>query len=155
MDCFSLKSYIPYQGENENLKKAINWLLKQDLDTINNGKFIIDGESIFATVSEYETKKDINVKYEFHKKYIDIQLIISGKEIIYETPIDNIDITDTYNITTDIAFGIMKDNKLENKLIMTEGLVAILYPKDAHKPNIEIINNNSKNRKIVIKVATN
>jgi YhcH/YjgK/YiaL family protein len=153
MDCVNIKSYVPYQGECENLKRAINWLSKQDLDKIECGKYEIDGKNIFASVSEYETKDSVNCRYEFHKKYIDIQLLIGGKEIINVTTIDNIDVTDDYNESKDIAFGILKDENLENRLIMTEGLAAILYPKDAHQPNMRIVDNNSINKKIVVKVA--
>lgn len=153
MDCINLKGYVPYQGESENLKKAINWLIKQDLDKIECGRHEIDGENIFAAVFEYETKDAVDCRYEFHKKYIDIQLLISGKEIINITPIDNIDIVDDCNTSKDISYGILKDNKLENTIIMTEGLAAIIYPKDAHQPNVRIVNNNSNNKKIVVKVA--
>lgn len=153
MDCVNLKGYIPYQGESKNLKRAINWLSEQNLEKIECGKYEIDGNNIYASVFEYETKDALNCRYEVHRKYIDIQLLISGKEIIHVTPIKNIDITDDYNLTKDISFGILKDKELENTLIMSKGLAAILYPKDAHQPNMRIVDNNSINKKIVVKVA--
>jgi YhcH/YjgK/YiaL family protein len=153
MDCVNLKSYVAYQGESDNLKKAMDWLVSQDLNKLEKSNYEIDGKNIYAMVSEYETKDPVNCRYEFHKKYIDIQLLISGKEIIHVTPVDNIEVTDDYNDSKDITFGILKDSNLQSRVIMTEGLAAIFYPGDAHQPNMRIVDNNSTNKKIVVKVA--
>lgn len=153
MDCVNLKSYVAYQEESDNLKTAMAWLLGQDLESLENGRHDIEGDDIFALVSEYEAKEPENCRYEYHEKYIDIQFLISGIEMIHNTSLDNMTVTDPYNSTKDIAFGTLIDSKLEDRVIMTPGLAAILYPKDAHQPGMRIVGNNSHIKKIVVKVA--
>ena len=69
-----------YFGISENLKTGFQWLVSQNLNEIESGKYYINGDKIYANVQEYETKTD--AKYEAHNKYIDIQCVIKGEEKI-------------------------------------------------------------------------
>ena len=40
----------------QNLQKGLDWLRKTDLENLADGKYLIDGERIFANVQSYETK---------------------------------------------------------------------------------------------------
>ena len=50
-------------------------------------RYDIDGDNLYATVSEYITKNEEDAKFEAHQKYIDIQYVISGKEIMSIAPL--------------------------------------------------------------------
>ena len=52
---------------------------------VENGKYPLEGGA-YAVVSEYVTKAIEDAKFEAHKKFIDVQLILSGKEIIGVMP---------------------------------------------------------------------
>ena len=52
------------------------------LRTLPAGKYPIDGDNIFALVSEYKTKSEAEGKLEAHRKYIDVQYVISGEELM-------------------------------------------------------------------------
>ncbi len=47
------------------------------------GKYELEGGA-YVSVQEYTTKARSEAKYEAHKKFIDIQLILSGRELIAE-----------------------------------------------------------------------
>lgn len=53
---------------------------KNDLLLSGKGRYVLS-DKIFVNVSEYTTK-EFDDKYEVHKKYADVQLIISGCEKI-------------------------------------------------------------------------
>lgn len=64
------------------MKKAIEFIMAQDLNVLPFGKTVIDGEKVFINKSKIETKKSDELKYESHKKYIDIQIDLDGNESI-------------------------------------------------------------------------
>ena len=46
------------------------------------GKYAVEGEELFYVVDEYETKPVEEGRLEIHRKYMDIQYIVSGVECI-------------------------------------------------------------------------
>lgn len=143
-----LKNAKTYYNLSENLKKGFEWLQTSDLVAIEDGKYEIDGSSVYASVQTYETKLDAN--YESHRKYIDIQYIISGSEKIGVTDLDNCTTCIEYDSERDLEFYTIdcKDEHIE----LTEGQFAIFYPHDAHKPSIAI-EKPSIVKKVVVKIA--
>lgn len=115
------------------------------------GKHLIKGEEIYISISEYETSSEEEKKPEAHRKYIDIQYIFEGEEIIkVASDLGNNKIYSEYDESNDILFYENVEN--ENTLVMTPGSFAVFYPEDIHKPccNYKGIN---KVRKAVIKIS--
>ena len=137
-----------YCSLSDNIKKGFLWLTQNDLENIADGKYEIDGEEVYASVQTYETRCD--AKYESHRKYIDIQYMIRGKE--------KIGVTDLANCTTCIEYDETKDlefydiNVKEEYLELLSGQFIIFYPHDAHKPSINL-NEKEFVKKVVVKVA--
>lgn len=131
--------------------KAFTFLRKVNLDTIRPGKYPIDGDSVFATVTENPTKDFENTKWEFHKKFIDIQMVIKGSEKMGILPIDKLTVTDVYNDKKDVGFGISDEGEF---CLAEAGTFLIFFPGDAHRPNIKT-EGCDKDKKIVIKVKAN
>ena len=137
-----------YYQLSSSLKKGFEWLESTDINTLEDGKYLIEGEKVYASIQTYETKND--AKYESHKKYIDIQYIVSGEE--------KIGVTNLKNCTSCIAYEKSKDlefydiNCDEEYLSLTKGEFLVLFPHDAHKPSISKTNKTIV-RKVVVKVA--
>lgn len=121
-----------YYSLSENIKNGFEWLSSTDLDNIADGKYYIDGDKLYANIQTYETKEDAN--YEAHRKYIDIQYIIKGKEYIGVTDINNCKTCEIYDAEKDIEF--FKCNDASPYQLLKEGDFILLYPHDAHKPSI-------------------
>ena len=100
---------------------------------------------MFVNIQTYMTKDDAN--YEAHRKYADIQYIISGSEKIGVTDYKTCSTVIAYDEANDIEFL----SGTGNDVVLKEGEFVILYPEDAHKPSISI-NESTQVRKAVVKV---
>ena len=136
-----------YYGLSESIEKALKYLQETDLAKSEIGKYEIEGKNIFAIVSEYETKNKEQGKWEAHRKYLDIQFVIFGKEMIGYAPINEMKTKIEYNEEKDILF-------LEGEgdyLSVNEGTFALFAPEDVHKPGIRA-GNQQYVKKIVVKI---
>ena len=121
-----------YESLSENIKKGFQWLRETNLKEIEPGKYVIDGENLWANVQIYETKPDAD--YEAHKKYIDIQYMISGNELVGVRDLSDCVSAIAYNRDNDIEFLHAKTEEEFQEL--NEGKFLLFYPHDAHKPSI-------------------
>jgi YhcH/YjgK/YiaL family protein len=87
------------------LTKAIEFLRLHDILDLPDGKIGIEGERVLAIVQHYETIKTHAPTFEYHQKYIDVQYIASGEEIIGWAPIARMTVTEPYDADKDICFG--------------------------------------------------
>lgn len=142
-----LENAKTYYSLSDRIKKALEWLRNNDLNSLDCGRYYIENENIFANVDEYETKTD--AKYEAHRKYIDIQYMVKGKEYIGVTDIKNCTTCIEYNAEKDIEFF----EAIDEFQTLKTGEFLILYPHDAHKPCIN--KEKSLCKKIVVKIRNN
>ena len=89
---------------------------------------------IYANIDEYTTKPLENCRFEAHKRYIDIQFMLKGEEIIETAFTDELDVTEQYDDKRDVMFLSDIDNK--TVLHLKKGYFALFYPSDAHKPQV-------------------
>ena len=136
-----------YYGLSKYLAKGLEWLKLTDLTILEDGKYYIYEDKVYANIQTYETKDD--AKYESHKKYIDIQCVINGREKVGITDISNCTTCVEYNSENDIEFYDI--NADEEYVSLEEGTFLILYPQDAHKPSI-VNGENRLVKKVVVKV---
>jgi YhcH/YjgK/YiaL family protein len=139
-----------YKPLGDRITRAFEFIMKTDLTNIHPGKYEIDGENIFALISEYKTKPEPEGKLEAHQKYIDVQYVISGEELMGYSPLGNQQILEPYKEENDIIF--FDGDKSFTKV--SSGMFAIFFPNDVHMPGIST-GNFSTVKKIVIKVRIN
>ncbi len=136
------------------LNKGIDFLRRLDTfspDRWTDGKVEIEGQSVYALFQSYETVIADVPKFECHQKYIDIQYIVSGEEIIGWAPAALMTDLEAYNVERDISFGKAPKNQIAS-VYLQAGQLAILYPDDGHAPRLAVTTP-SKVFKVVIKVA--
>lgn len=133
------------------LKTAIDFLGRRDLMSLPDGRVEIDGERVFALVQRYETARMDAPKFEYHRKYIDVQFIASGVEVIGWAPAEHMTVTEAYDAGKDICFGTVAAGKWF-PVRLEAGQLMILWPEDAHAPK-GAAEAPSRVMKIVIKVA--
>ncbi len=133
------------------IKKAIAFLRRQDIQGLADGRVELDEDRVFAIVQRYETVKTDSPKFECHRKYIDVQFIASGEEIIGWAPAERMTITDAYDAGKDICFGNVAAEKWTPVYLQT-GQLAVLWPEDSHAPKLAT-DRLSRVMKIVVKVA--
>jgi YhcH/YjgK/YiaL family protein len=140
---------VSYFKNRERWDKAFSFLKSTDLSGLELKRYDIDGDNLYAPVSEYLTKNEEDARYEAHQKYIDIQYVVSGKEMIGVAPMSQKkDVLEPYDSTRDIEFLTVSGG--ENRLAMPDRFF-IFFPEDAHRPGLKDTEN-SPVRKIVVKV---
>ncbi len=114
-----------------------------------DGCYEIRGQEIYAIVQSYDTQQAAGKKIESHKKFIDIQYVLSGGEAIGWLPVAGLKELSAYSEEKDVLFYHPADI---TPVIMLPGTFAIFFPQDAHQPGC-IYRQVEPVRKIVVKVA--
>jgi biofilm protein TabA len=138
--------------EDTRMNLAVNFLINEDLGKLSPGRIAIEGDNVYVRIMEYETIPFEEVKFEAHKKYLDIHYVVSGKEAIWCTDTENIIQTDAYNSEKDVFHGLPKYPDELSKIVLSNGELAITYPSDAHAPK-GLVGSSTMIKKIVVKVA--
>lgn len=117
------------------------------LDECN--KIVLD-ENSFVLEQAYITKDKKDCLFESHKKYIDIQYMFEGDEIMEVENVNNLLIETPYK--EDLDYAKYTQSSSSSSLLIKENELAIFYPQDAHMPCIKI-DENKKVIKAVFKIA--
>jgi len=133
------------------LRKAFAFLRADSFHSLPDGRVEIDGDRVFALIQRYETIAVDTPRFECHRKYIDIQFIVSGEEIIDWVPLEWMTITEAYDADKDVSFGIATKGTW-TRAYMEAGQLAVLWPEDGHAPKLVGCAPSSV-MKIVVKVA--
>ncbi len=127
--------------------KAFAYLKNTDLNKIAKGKYPIDGDNVFASVTADSSKDFDKTNWESHRKYIDLQYIIDGEEMMGVYPVSKATVTKEYDEKRDVA-NYTADGKIYSG---KPGRFFLFFPSDAHRPNITP-GGNRVVKKIVIKI---
>jgi len=141
-----------YAKLSEAIAKALEILRDRELIEKDDGRYDVDGDNLYYLVQRYTTKPVEQCKLEAHKRYIDIQFVADGEEIMGYRPVDNLEVQTPYNPEKDIILYKKPDNITKVKLGC--GMFAVLFPQDAHMPKCQI-DGPSEVHKVVVKVKIN
>jgi len=127
-------------------KKAFSFLNQSTLAELPTGRHEIDGERMFCLIDKSMGRSRAEAKLEAHRKYIDIQYIISGTDEMGWRPTATCDsIDESYDINKDIEFF---KNAPQSWTKVSAGSFAIFSPEDAHAPMV----GDGEIHKVVIKI---
>ena len=129
--------------------------IKAFLDSVNEDmeekRYDIDGDAIYARVMSYDTPQPMDCKIEAHNKYIDIQASIVGAEGISVFDRKQLTENQAYSQEKDIALFDYDENALRARTIDVPGYFTMLFPEDAHRPQ-EFVKGFGRVKKFVIKI---
>lgn len=141
---------VSYFRNKERWDKAFDFLKAHDLKSLEIRRYDIDGDTLYAPISEYLTKKEGEARFEVHRKYIDIQYVIDGEENIGVAPLSQKkDVVTPYDEAKDIEFMTVDDSTYHRA---TPQNFFIFFPSEIHKPGMRTGNDSTIVRKIVVKV---
>ena len=129
-------------------EKAFEYIQSQNLDSIEVGKYEIDGDKLRVIVSNNPgiTAAESAAKFECHNKHIDIQFCIKGKEQMGWKPRkDCTQQKSEYSEEKDMLFY---NDAPDMYFQLTNQQFAIFFPDDVHAPMI----GNGNIKKLLIKV---
>ncbi len=118
------------------IQTALDYLSSQDFNTIEVGKYAIEGEDIFALVQELETDFVENRRPEAHEQFVDIQYLVNGFEQMGHAVLNEQSIVkEDMRPEKDVIF--YENPPGERLLTMLPGDFAIFFPTDIHRPGCE------------------
>ena len=142
----TLSNLTAYAPLSPRLTRAFRFLAETDFSALPDGRVELDGTDLFASISTYETKP-VNDAPEAHRKYIDVQYLIFGTEMVGVAPLSEMTEEVSGNPEGDIWFY----HGLTENLTLGKDRVMVFFPQDAHAPCIAV--GDPKNvRKCVVKV---
>ncbi|CAM2912087.1 YhcH/YjgK/YiaL family protein [Rariglobus hedericola] len=108
------------------------------------------GDGVFALEQAYIAKPPAEGRWEAHRVYIDVQVIVSGDELMEVTDVSRLAVAEDHTPAKDILF--FEQNLEGSVLRMRAGELAVFYPVDAHKPSLAAGVPAALVRKTVVKV---
>ncbi len=136
----NLKTYVSI---NEGFKDVLEFIEKNDLLSLPLGKQPIS-ERAYLNRQQYVGKEELDNRYESHLDYIDIQIVLKGKEknnYSFKCP-DKAEIN-----AKDCYFT---EAEKDTVLTLDEENFVIYFPKELHKPGLKV--DDELIEKIVFKV---
>jgi len=138
-----------YCRPGERLHRALVYARDVARD-VADGRSDIDGDRLFASVATYETGPPEERRFEAHKTYIDVQVLLDGEEVIDVSLERDLPAVEAYDEIRDVMF--LKPPMQFASLAMRPGFFAVFYPHDIHRPGCRQ-REKLRVRKIVMKVA--
>jgi len=108
------------------------------------------GQGVFAMEQVYETKPRPEGFFETHRKYIDLQVVIAGEEVMEVIDASRLTVREAYNPERDLV--IYADTARAARLQMLPEDAAIYFPADAHMGSLRRSDAAVLVRKVVVKI---
>ena len=145
-DCLENADF--YRGLHPRLGKAFDYLRTTDLARLPSGRIEIAGSEMFAIVQDYRTKRPEEGFWEAHRRYIDVQYVISGAERMGYANLQSMTVKQPYDEEKDLL--ILEGTG--DACTVPAGSFTIFAPQDAHMPGLAA-GEPAPARKIVVKIA--
>lgn len=131
--------FIPGSAEQQRLTA---------LEADESGRVELD-HGAFALEQCYFTKPSEAVRWEAHKVYLDVQVVVSGDEILEVADVAGLAVAEDFTPAKDVLlYHPYADG---TRLRARDGFVAVFFPPDGHRPGLAV-DSPVLVRKVVVKV---
>ena len=124
----TLENLEKYASLNPLFAQAIEFLKSHDLQAMEIGKTELKGKDLLVNIAQTKPKTKEEAKLETHNEFIDIQIPLSGTEVMGYTAAK-----DCVHVEKDITFF---EGLAETYVAVKPGMFAIFFPQDGHAPGI-------------------
>jgi YhcH/YjgK/YiaL family protein len=136
-----------YTGLGSSFKEVFEFIGKNHFEKILPGQYALK-DDMYYMLQNYETKLESEGFFETHRRYIDLQYVVYGKERHDYAHFSTLKVRDPYDAGKDL---VVYDGK-GCGFILNQGFFVIYFPEDAHMPNLRIDNKPEKMIKVVVKI---
>ena len=136
-----------YASMGERLGNGLGFLVDTDVASMADGMHQIEGEAAYAIITTYDTRPEEEGTWEAHRRYVDIQCVLSGRERLGYAPLGQMTAKGDYGEAKDVVF-LDGDGSF---FTMGPGMFAVFGPEDAHMPGVAV-GEPEQVRKVVVKV---
>jgi YhcH/YjgK/YiaL family protein len=113
---------------------------------------LLQGQKIRGKVMSYETRGVESAVLESHREHIDIQMTLIGSEGIDWFPRGSLEVKDPYDPKTDVEFY-QRPGEAPARVRVHPGTFVVLFPEDAHMPQLMTGPQAMAIKKVVVKLA--
>jgi biofilm protein TabA len=135
-----------YAALHPRFAKAFAFLRDTDLAALPDGRIELDGDRLYVLMMTVDGRGRDKAKLEAHRRYVDIQAVISGEDLMGWSPLAACRQAQPFDEKGD---GGLFDDVPVSWVAVPQGSFALFFPEDAHAP----VAGTGKVRKAVVKVA--
>jgi YhcH/YjgK/YiaL family protein len=136
-----------YFNLSQGIRTALEYLACTDLGALPEGRHAVDGDRVFALVSDYQTRLPEEAFWEAHRLHVDVQFVVLGRERIAYANLDRFE-ADPYDAERDLTVA---RGDAAGQVPVGAGEFVILFPRDVHMPGLQV-DGPVAVRKVVVKV---
>lgn len=125
-----------YQANPAAWDKAFAFLRDHKLDSLKTGKYVIDGSTVFADITDTPSSELKDAKWHSHRQYCDIMYVIKGKERTGIAPITTAPVLIPFTDKGDSQF--YNQDMKGSYYLSNPDTFFILFPSDVHRPFIKV-----------------
>lgn len=133
----------------EGATRALQWLRSCDAAGLAPGTCEIEGRGLYAVVACYRTRPSQECRLETHRRYIDVQYVAAGRELMGHAPAGALVPDGPYDPERDVQFHAGR----ADFVLLKTGMYAIMPPGVAHMPGVAAGGRREGVKKIVVKAA--
>lgn len=132
----SLEHARKYYGVHKDFKDVFEFISQISSDTKSGKHVLREGEVWINMGKTPKVEKEDKSILEAHRNFIDIHFIFKGEEIFGYSNIDRLNVTKPYSEEGDYE---LLEGELQ-KFVLKAGDFCIVFPEDAHLPNLRQMN---------------
>jgi len=127
-----LENAARHEERHGGFRAAFDFLRQAHLAELPEGRYAIDGDRLYVILARAQGRGRAGAPLEAHRRYVDIQYVIAGRERIGIRPTADCRVVATpYDAAKDIVF--FKDEPTD-WIDVPAGAFAVFDPADAHAP---------------------
>lgn len=135
-----------YHGLSSGIKTALQYITSNDLLAVKPGRHELS-DGCYAMVQDYEPSVREGKRWEAHRKYIDVQFMAAGSEMIGCADCSSLRSVEDYSNDSDVEWFDGEGSFLR----VEAGTFVVLFPHEAHMPGVSV-GEPGQVRKVVVKV---
>lgn len=113
------------------------------------GKYVLQGETLFMNVMAFSTQHSDEKKAEQHREYIDIQVLLEGKERIHYGYAESARECEEFHTEED--YQLCRSIDKQQVVTLYPGQFVVFMPLEPHKPGC-VVTHPEPIKKVVIKL---
>lgn len=135
-----------YEGMHPLMGKVIQFLNETELDSLEPGRIVLQGDDLFVNVNMVQPLAREDARIEVHRKYIDIQIPITGNEEMGYTSESFLE-AESQPYDPEIEAG-FHGGQSHTWLQVRKGMFVVFFPGEGHAPAVTPV----PLKKIVVKI---
>ncbi len=124
-----IEEFRHYRVPAEGVEEALAWLEKGGAETLEPGRYPLEGTGAVAIVAEGTTVPEGCEEWEAHRRFADLQVVLSGEEVMGFAPLSAMAPKGEYDEENDCQVLSGTGNFMK----VQPGGFAFFAPHDAHK----------------------